>query len=231
MTALIQARELSYSLGTKLLFDQLSLAINRGDRIGLVGHNGAGKTSLLKLLAGEAQADAGEITRRRDLQVAVVEQFVPSALRELSLHQAVLSVLPEDQRLDYQADAILSALGFTAEQMATPVEQLSGGQQNLALLARAQISQPDVLLMDEPGNHMDVSAMAALRRFLDQTRLTYVMISHDRDLLDDCCSRTVFLRLGLVLVLVAAVGPFTAIIRGKKCVFCDFFCEFYDANF
>ena len=195
MTALIQAKDLGYTLGTKHLFQNLTLSINHGDRIGLVGHNGAGKTSLLNLLAGRAQPDTGELIRRRGLSVGMVEQFVPDPLRSQSLLDAVLDVLPEEERFPYRAETVLASLGFDDVQMASTINSLSGGQQNIALLARAQILQPDLLLMDEPGNHMDVTALAALRRFLHETaKLTYVMISHDRDLLDDCCTHTLFLR-------------------------------------
>ena len=195
MTALIQAKDLGYTLGTKHLFQNLNLAINQGDRVGLVGHNGAGKTSLLNLLAGLAQPDEGELIQRRGLTVAMVEQFVPEPLRSLTLIDAVLDVLPEEERFAYRAETVLGSLGFNNAQMASTINQLSGGQQNIALLARAQLLEPDVLLMDEPGNHMDVTALAALRRYLnDMSKLTYVMISHDRDLLDDCCDHTLFLR-------------------------------------
>lgn len=195
MTALIQARDLGYSLGGKLLFENLNFTVNQGERIGLVGHNGAGKTSLLKLLAADTQPDLGGISRRRGLRVATVEQFVPQALLDESLRSCVLELLPVNERLDYRADAVLQALGFEDAQLSAPLRRLSGGQQNLALLARAQVLEPDVLLMDEPGNHMDVSALTALRRYLQEMRnMTYVLISHDRDLLDDCCTHTVFLR-------------------------------------
>lgn len=195
MTALLQAKALGYSLGTKRLFQNLNLSINQGDRVGLVGHNGAGKTSLLNLLAGYAQADEGELIGKRGLRVAVVEQFVPGPLRAKPLREAVLEVLPAAEQLAYRAETVLGTLGFSDTQLDTPVERLSGGQQNIALFARAQILEPDLLLMDEPGNHMDVTALAVLRRFLNDTNnLTYIMISHDRDLLEDCCTRTVFLR-------------------------------------
>ncbi len=195
MTALIQAKDLGYTLGTKHLFQNLNLSINQGDRVGLVGHNGAGKTSLLNLLAGLAQPDEGELVQRRGLTVGMVEQFVPEHLRSQKLIDAVLDVLPEEDRFPYRAETVLGSLGFDPSQMTSTINRLSGGQQNIALLARAQILEPDVLLMDEPGNHMDVTALAALRRFLNETtKLTYVMISHDRDLLDDCCTHTLFLR-------------------------------------
>lgn len=195
MSALLQAKNLTFNLGSKPLFNDLSLTINKGDRIGLVGHNGAGKTSLLRLLNGHLTPDDGEILRRRSLTLATMEQFIPAELQALTLRDAVLDALPREDRLDYRADAILDALGFEPRQMQQSVERLSGGQQNIALFARAQIVEPDLILMDEPGNHMDVDALSALRSYLAQQRqLTFVMISHDRDLLEDCCRRTVFIR-------------------------------------
>ncbi|MEM7099669.1 MAG: ABC-F family ATP-binding cassette domain-containing protein [Pseudomonadota bacterium] len=195
MTVLLQAKNLGFTLGTKPLFNHLQLIINQGDRIGLVGHNGAGKTSLINLLAGRIEPDQGDVATRRGLRIGLVEQFLPANLAELSLREAVLTVLPEDEAADHKADTILHALGFSADQLSSTIGQLSGGQQNLALLARAQLLEPDLLFMDEPGNHMDVSALAALGRYLHSTpNLTFLMISHDREILDDNCTRTIFLR-------------------------------------
>ena len=197
MSSLLQARQISLTRGTKLLFEDLAFVVNKGDRIALVGHNGAGKSSLLAVLAGLAAPDDGEVSAQRGLRVGLVEQFVPQALKASPLLDAALAVLaPAERETErYRAEALLGQLGFTAGQLAMPLERLSGGQQNLALLVRAQLKDPDVLLMDEPSNHMDIAALAALQRYLVETRgLTYVMISHDRALLDTCCSSTVFLR-------------------------------------
>ncbi|MEM7002859.1 MAG: ATP-binding cassette domain-containing protein, partial [Pseudomonadota bacterium] len=160
-----------------------------------VGHNGAGKTSLLNLLAATEQPDDGEISRLRGLTVGMVEQFVPQPLLPLPVLEAVLTTLPEDQRSSeaHRAEAALEQLGLLDHQK--PVAELSGGQQNLVLFIRASLHEPDLLLMDEPGNHMDVMTLSFFTQYLQTTRnLTYLMISHDRELLDTCCNRTVFLR-------------------------------------
>ena len=197
MSTIIQLKNLCYTQQTKPLFKDLNLAVSSGDRIGLVGHNGSGKSTLLTLLSGQASPDEGEIIQPRGLQIGLVEQFVPEHLRDKSLEQAVVMVLPEEsQQIDlYKVQTLLGSLGFSAEQSQMTISRLSGGQQNLALLARAMIVEPELLLMDEPGNHMDVLAINHLKNYLlSQRNLSFLLISHDRDLLDSCCNRTCFLR-------------------------------------
>ncbi|NKB98922.1 MAG: ATP-binding cassette domain-containing protein [Pseudomonadales bacterium] len=194
---LLQVKNLSYSRGTKTLFNDLDLSVSAHDKIGLVGHNGCGKTSLLNLISGQAEPDAGERIVQRGLRIGLMEQFIPPTISNLSLLDAVSKALPtENQTTElWRAEAELNALGFTEQQFGQTISELSGGQQNLALFARARLQDPDLLLMDEPGNHMDVLALQQLKRYLDQARdITFIMISHDRELLDDCCSTTVFLR-------------------------------------
>jgi ATPase subunit of ABC transporter with duplicated ATPase domains len=152
---------------------------------------------LFSLLTQKKSPDEGEIIQPRGLQLGLVEQFVPEHLRDKSLEQAVLTVLPEEsQQIDlYKVQTLLGSLGFTPAQFQLTLNDLSGGQQNLALLARAMIVEPELLLMDEPGNHMDVLALSRLKNYLLSHRnLTFLLISHDRDLLDSCCNRTCFLR-------------------------------------
>ncbi len=197
MNSLLNVLNVSFARGSRALFENISFSINTGDRVGFVGHNGSGKSSLLSLLAGAEQPDDGEIRMPRGLQVALVEQFVPAELIHLPLAEAVLENLPAETRQEsgYRADELLTELGFSTSQLSLPLQALSGGQQNLALLARAIMLQPELLLMDEPGNHMDVMALEYLQTFLQSSRsLSFLMISHDRELLNNCCERTLFLR-------------------------------------
>ena len=197
MTALLQLIDISFSHGSTLLFDQLSLTLRPGDRTGLVGHNGSGKSTLLSLITSAESLESGEVRKPRGLRIALVEQFIPERLISLSLAESTLDVFPPEQHETslYRVDELLQRLGFSLAEFKQPVASLSGGQQNLALLARAILSDPDLLLMDEPGNHMDVLALAQLQRFLLAERsLPFMMISHDRELLNNCCNRTVFLR-------------------------------------
>jgi len=188
---------ISFSRGSDPLFENLSLSIRSGDRIGLVGHNGSGKSTLMSLIVGDESPDEGEIQMPRGQRIALVEQFVPSQLLSLPLEQAVLNALSTNHQHNerYRAETLLHQLNFRVDQWSVALGSLSGGEQNLALLARALLVEPELLLMDEPGNHMDVLALNNLRSFLcSDYRQPFLMISHDRELLDTCCNRTVFLR-------------------------------------
>lgn len=195
--SLISLFDVSYQAGTKSLFSQLSVSIEAGDRIGLVGHNGSGKSTLLALMAGDLEPDDGRVQVQRGLVIGRVEQFLPSELNHCSLQDAVIDVLPTTRQLNegYRVEYILSELGFNESQWALPMASLSGGQKNLALFARAVLLEPELLLLDEPGNHMDSTAMWHLKRYLQKPNVPgIIMISHDRDLLDSVTQRTLWLR-------------------------------------
>jgi ATPase subunit of ABC transporter with duplicated ATPase domains len=147
-------------------------------------------------MVGRKQPDAGEIRTLQHLRMALVEQFVPASMHALSLRDAVLMNMAEEQRWHeaYQAEALLHQLGFTTEHFSLPVSGLSGGQQNLLLIARAMVQKPQLLLMDEPGNHLDIQAMSQMQQFLAETPIAWLMVAHDRALLNAICTRTLFLR-------------------------------------
>ena len=193
----ISAIDLSYQAGTKPLFNHLSFSIEAGDRIGLVGHNGCGKSTLLKILLNELTIDDGQLHCQRGLKIGFVEQFLSSELEETPAQEAVLNQIPDDERplRRYQVETLLQQLGFDDASVRRPLKMLSGGQKNLVLVARAIIQEPELLLLDEPGNHMDSSAMYFLKRYLSQPDVpSFLMISHDRDLLDCVTDRTLWLR-------------------------------------
>lgn len=106
MSHLISARHLTRTVGTKRLFSGINFTVGEGDKVGLVGHNGSGKTSLLRLLNGSEHPEAGEIVRRRGLRMETVEQFLPASLASINMHSAVLERLPEKDRAEraYQAN-------------------------------------------------------------------------------------------------------------------------------
>lgn len=195
--SLISVLEVSYQAGTKRLFSDLSLTIDAGDRVGLVGHNGCGKSTLLKIMGGEIAADAGRIVRARGLKVGMVEQFLPASVEVMPAREAILQCLPDDQRITdaYRVDTLLEELGFDEATASRPLAEMSGGQKNLVLFARAIIAEPEFLLLDEPGNHMDSLAMGHLKHYLQNADVpAFLMISHDRDLLDAVTERTLWLR-------------------------------------
>ena len=187
MAILVQINKLHHALGSTVLFADIHLAINEGNRIGLVGHNGSGKSTLLSLLSGETEPDQGEIQLRRGLSVKSVEQFLPPALAT----QSVVSAVGVER---WQAESILSGLGFSPAAFEYPVGDLSGGQQNRLMFARAIVHEPDLLLLDEPTNHLDLATIVRFEERLASTRCSFVLVSHDRAFLDAVTRRTIVLR-------------------------------------
>ena len=180
------------------LFQNLNLVIGEGDRLGLVAANGAGKSTLLKCMAGLAEPTEGEFVRSRGLSVALVEQDVPANLLDLSLHDVLLRALPADERggQEWRVDMVLDEFETPNELRTLPMRALSGGWQRLALIARAWITQPDLLLLDEPTNHLDLEKLFRLEAWINAAGYTapVVVASHDRDFLDACTTKTLFLR-------------------------------------
>jgi len=194
---LINIRNLGVTLSAPL-FSGLNLVVNAGDRIGLVAGNGRGKSTLLRCIAGSMEASAGEITRSRGLAIGHVEQDVPLALMDLSFHAAVLEMLPIERQASegWRVDVALDSLEVPEALRRTPLKQLSGGWQRLAMLARASVTGADVLLLDEPTNHLDLARIGQLEGWLNALPhdMPVVLASHDRAFLDATTNRTLFLR-------------------------------------
>ena len=182
------------------LFQDITLTLQDGDRLGLVAGNGAGKSSLLRCLAGQAEPGAGDVTRSRGLRVALVEQDMPPNLLDLPLHEAVRRAIPAAERegQSWRADVVLGEFDTPENFLHRPVRALSGGWQRLALIARTWVAEPDALLLDEPTNHLDLEKIEMLEEWIAEAgkRAIMVIASHDRRFLDRCTNRTLFLRPG-----------------------------------
>ena len=171
----------SFGYGGHPLLDGVDLQIERGERIGLLGRNGQGKSTLLKVLLGELELDAGEVSRRQGLRVAGMQQEVPRVFKgsvqeqlESALSHAELSAGWEAGKRIEQA---ISELGLESE---APVADLSAGMKRRVLLARALVMDPDVLVLDEPTNHLDIEAILRLEDRLLRRDGSLVFVTHDR---------------------------------------------------
>ncbi|EJD6378994.1 ABC-F family ATP-binding cassette domain-containing protein [Providencia rettgeri] len=196
MSTLLTVKSLNYDTSTSTLLNDISFTVQQGDRIGLIGHNGSGKSTLLKLITQQLFPNNGSITYANHCVTAYIEQHLPDDIASLTLLDALVQKLPEQDKVTerWRAEVLLSELGFTPEQWEQKVNAISGGQHTRLLLGRALIEQPDLLLLDEPSNHLDLPTLIWLGNFLQSWKGSFVLVSHDQSLLDKVSNCTWILR-------------------------------------
>lgn len=196
MSTLLTAQSLSLYTAFGPLLAEVTFTLKKGDRLGLIGHNGCGKSTLLKLLDGTLLPNSGSVTRAHHCLLARVEQHLPEDLHSLTLLDAVMARLSTAQRHTdgWRAQALLASMGFDETAWQLPAGTLSGGQHTRLLLARALITDPDLLLLDEPSNHLDLPTLLWLEQFLRTWNGSFVLVSHDQHLLDNVTNGTWILR-------------------------------------
>ena len=175
---IINIEHIEKIFGDKVIFDDASLGIQQGDKIGIIGINGTGKSTLLRIIAGEEEPDRGEVIRQNGLKILYLPQN-PEFPREGTLASYALK---GDPQTDWQVESYLNILGIT--DLEAPFATLSGGQKRKAALARALSQDFDVLLLDEPTNHLDMEMTGWLEEYLRNMRKTLLMVTHDRYFLD-----------------------------------------------
>lgn len=218
--SLITLKNVSVAFGADAILDQANLIIERNERIGLIGRNGAGKSTLLKLIDGEVLPDDGEIVRQSSLVTGRLVQEVPNDLQydirgvvalgdnkrgaALARFYVEGDQNPELQAqlnecdawsLDQSVKTLCSKFNLDPE---TAFEQLSGGMKRRVLMARALVSEPDIVLLDEPTNHLDIDTILWLENLLLSLNVTLVIVSHDRSFIDKLCTRIIELDRGLL---------------------------------
>ena len=175
---IINIEHIDKIFGDKVIFHDASLGIQQGDKIGIIGINGTGKSTLLKIIAGEEEPDTGEVIYQNGLKILYLPQN-PEFPREGTLASYALK---GDPQTDWQVESYLNILGIT--DLAVPFDTLSGGQKRKAAMARALSQDFDVLLLDEPTNHLDMEMIGWLEGYLRNMRKTLLMVTHDRYFLD-----------------------------------------------
>lgn len=192
---LVSVRNLTFTHGGPLLFDQIDFEVNAGERIGLVGRNGTGKSTLLKLLCGELQPDDGNIVVADDTTIGRLIQEVPDGTDALVadiVRQGLTADSSADQQPDWEhqqkVDRVLSRMDLQGD---VPFSSLSSGMKRRVLLAQALVTEPDVLLLDEPTNHLDVESIAWLERFLKGYSGALIFVTHDRVFLQQLATRII----------------------------------------
>ena len=183
---ILNAEKISKTYGEKVLFDKVVLGVNKGDKIGVIGVNGTGKSTFLKIIAGIEEPDAGEIVSGRGVTVsylAQAPQFNPG--------DTIVGYVIKDKNNASEAEAktILTKLGITDFDAA--INTLSGGQRKRVALARTLVSPAEVLILDEPTNHLDSDMVIWLEEYIKKFRGELIMVTHDRYFLDNVTNRIV----------------------------------------
>ncbi|MCV2491063.1 ATP-binding cassette domain-containing protein [Geodermatophilus sp. YIM 151500] len=179
--------------GTTVLLDDVSLGVAAGERIGVVGRNGGGKTTLLEVLTGREEPDAGRVTRRSDLALGVLEQAgdLPpgTTVRDVVLPPQLFAA-EHEWAADAGVRSVLAGLELDRLGLDAPVDAMSGGERRRVALAAQLVRPLDLLVLDEPTNHLDVEGVAWLADYVTTRVGALVVVTHDRWFLDEVCSRT-----------------------------------------
>ena len=180
---MIRAENLSKGFGGRVLFDRVDFTLNSRERLGLVGRNGHGKTTLFRIIAGEEPADAGGLIIPKHYRIGHVRQTLYFT-RPTVLEEAMAALPPPESGHHWKAEKILAGLGFSKTDMDRAPAEFSGGYQVRLNLAKALISAPDLLLLDEPTNFLDITTIRWIERFLVAWPRELMVITHDRSFMD-----------------------------------------------
>ena len=183
---ILNVESLSKTYGEKVLFDKISLGINKGDKVGVIGVNGTGKSTLLKIIAGIEEPDEGQIIKGSSVRAAYLAQN-PEFLENDTVIGYVLR--KKSGSSEAEAKRILTKLGITGYD--EPVSTLSGGQRKRVALAEALVEPAEVLIMDEPTNHLDNEMVIWLENYIKQFKGELIMVTHDRYFLDNVTNKIV----------------------------------------
>ena len=193
---LLSLRDVSVSFGGPRLLDRADLQIGRGERVCLLGRNGEGKSTLLRLMEGRIEPDEGEVIRSQGLRIARLAQEVPEGPGGTVADEVAAGLDqtgPHPGGPDHRVDAVISRMGLDGD---ARFADLSSGMKRRGLLARALVAEPDVLLLDEPTNHLDIESIGWLEEMLLRSGITLVFVTHDRAFLGRLATRIVELDRG-----------------------------------
>ncbi len=178
---ILNVEHISKIYGDKTIFDDVSFGIQEGNKIGIVGINGTGKSTLLKMIAGEEEPDQGQVIRQNGLKIAYLPQ------NPVFPENATIDSYIRQEENEWQVQSYLSRLGIT--QLDASIDQLSGGQKRKVALAKVLAEDFDMLLLDEPTNHLDEEMISWLENYLREFKGVIVMVTHDRYFLDQVTNR------------------------------------------
>lgn len=180
---MITVENLTKRYGGQTLFDNISFRVNARERIGLVGRNGHGKTTLLRMIVGEEHYDSGTITVPRNYRIGYVQQHIDFD-RDTVLAEAMKGLRLEEAHQRWKVERILAGLGFSKEDLMRDPWSFSGGFQVRLNLAKVLVGEPDMLLLDEPTNYLDITSIRWIEKFLCAWPGELILVTHDRSFMD-----------------------------------------------
>lgn len=187
---MIQIVNLEKGFGTQILFQDVTVTLGKGERVGLVGRNGTGKSTLFKILLGEESADRGEVIFPKNYLIGTLKQHLHFS-KSTILEECMTALRGENAEFEqYKVEKMLLGLGFKISDFNRPPSDFSGGYQIRLNLAKVLISEPDCLLLDEPTNYLDIVSMRWLSKFLREFKGEMILITHDRGFMDEVTTHT-----------------------------------------
>jgi ATP-binding cassette subfamily F protein uup len=219
MASYLQIENLTKSYGNRILFADITFGVNEGEKIGIIAKNGTGKSTLLNIISGKESPDSGKITFRNDLRVSILEQmpnFADNATvidacmhddskmaQTISHYEQALSSGNSDNinkaiqlmdaagAWDYEDRLKQLLTQLKIFDLNTPIAKMSGGQRKRVALARVILEDPELIILDEPTNHLDIEIIVWLEDYLKRSRVTLLMVTHDRYFLDRICNKII----------------------------------------
>jgi ATP-binding cassette subfamily F protein 3 len=180
---MISVENLTKSFGQQVLFEKAGFRLNARERVGLVGRNGHGKTSLFRLIVGEEAPEEGSITHPKNYRIGYVRQTIAFS-RGTALEEGMTGLPATERDHHWKVEKVLAGLGFSEADMQRPPLTFSGGYQVRLNLAKVLVSEPDLLLLDEPTNYLDITSIRWITRFLCAWPRELMLITHDRGFMD-----------------------------------------------
>lgn len=219
MASYLQIENLTKSYGDRILFADITFGVNEGDKIGIIAKNGTGKSTLLNIISGKESLDSGKITFRNDLRVSILEQMpnfadnatvIDACMHDNSkmaqtISQYEQALFSGNSNNINKAIQLMDAAGawdyedrlkqlltqLKIFDLNTPISKMSGGQRKRIALARVILEEPELIILDEPTNHLDIEIIEWLEEYLKRSRITLLMVTHDRYFLDRICNKII----------------------------------------
>ncbi len=206
---MLSVKNISKRYGTRVLFSDVSFDVLAGEKVGLVGRNGHGKTTLFRIITGEEEPEHGKIFKPNNYSIGYLGQHL-SFSKPTVLEEGCQGLGPEEIGAEWKVEKVLCGLGFREDDLSRNPSEFSGGFQMRIALAKVLVSEPDMLLLDEPTNFLDIVSIRWLEKFLRSWKGELIVISHDRDLVDSVTTHIVGIHRGKVRKIKGATAKYYA---------------------